>query len=874
MRIDYKNLKVDLSNRERRTAEIKKTAEEICKRRRTQGKSLRNKADTVNQERMALVRLLKNMQEHLSACSDESQKNQVCETINKLKNALEVYSDNLNSLATRFENSKIRVLSFGFKSQGKSLFTRMYTHINDDNIVRVKGNTDEDQTGTTNIIRHNSRYSSDNPHITVYFREESQILELVNNALKGLRSLIEKTTIPTVFSSYSQFSNFLSSDKKRAYEIIEKFDDIDHTIPTFDSAKSLLLSIFNSASDFSMVGKGSLVLKSSAEMATYNDMQAKLNQRYLSVDHIDIELNLRYDGMFENFEICDTKGLSEDAGGSLIEDDLVNDINHADAIFSIQKIQQDGGMKDKFVAKVKSLANPQRLNGHIKSIQNRHFSIANVYSNIDEKNVLNYENKINQNNLANIIYVGMLVDGEYNGDKIVAQEFVDALMLHMIGAIVETTATLDNELVRACFDDSQKVNDLLLELKSQLSNLSNSLKEGKDYAEYIRDNVDDIRLRVLTLLFQYAKDNKFSIENENNIVNKSGFDATASGNAYEKYRKVKNSSSVIDQPVSNSEVDTSKYYRDHEKYEEIKSKTRSIYYALTHNEAEVSGWDVSQEINNAVLYLLKDGKYIIPERDKTDRCRICKSNYITVNGVSPKGDVQTIGSSLETLHHNLIVNRVGENLAKFRKVLSEAKKKDIVSIYQIIFNQLHISEIYEVFSKLEYQDLLECPIDNPTIKKMCSYAKKNLDNADSYTPLPTSFKFMYAYFQNVKDADPQSDGRCVLEYSTIEKALTLLIEDCKDSLAYEIESKSPNGKTPIEVCLKELIDFLDNRDCLDGFVQMFTLHELNDEYLNKLEAWRIITPEDRKEVKENKDRSALRKGISAISESPSISTVY
>ena len=877
MRKSYQELLAEYSKKSDRQAEIRKTAAQICERRKERGSILRQKAEVVKQEKAQMLKLLQQLKEHLKSYNDDEQRNAVLAIITQLSSVLEKYSTDLDSLASRFENSKIRVLSFGFKSQGKSLFTRLYTHITDENIISVKGKTDEDQTGATNIIRHNSKYTSQKPRITVYFRKESDILALVNNALNALSKHISKTDIPGTFQTYREFSQYLKSSKTKAYEIIGGFiNDINDPIPSFNSAMSMLMSIFNPASDFSMVGSEEHVLSSSSEMGIYNNMQAPAPQRYLSVDHIDIELDLGCNNMFENFEICDTKGLSEDAGGSLIEDALVDDINHADAIFSIQKIQQDGGKRDDFINKLQSLADPKRKNDHIKSIQNRHFSIANVIDGISEKNVDNYEKKINQNNLANILYVGMLVDGMYNGTEINAQKFADSLILHMIGAIVDTTASLDDELIRACYDGWKTVDSLLSNLKSQLTDLSKSLKVGKEYSEYIRENVNSIRYRILRLLADHAQKRDLVLDNDRRSSDPV-VEYNSTDNIFGGYTQARDN--VFSENTSETqadEVDTTRFYHDHEVYDKIKSESRSIYYALTHHENDaVRTWKASEEIEEAVKYLLTGGSYVVSEGEDNVHCKLVDCDYIKVNGVSPNGvDVQTIGSTLDSLHHIMIENGIGENLAKFRMILSEEKKKDIVDIYQIVFNELHISDICHDMTPLSYPMLLECPIENSTIKKMCSFAKKNLDNVDSYTSLPTSFKLIRTYFNNIREEDPKKDGRCVLEFQAIEESLISLLNECKDSLAYEIESKHSNEKSPVEVCMRELRDFIINSDCLDGFIQLFMAQELSDNYLEDLERWGLLTSANRDEVKESQSRNLLKKSISTILEMPVVSTVY
>lgn len=855
--ISYKQLLSGNQNIANLPTAIRTTAADICERRRLRGQDLEEKALVVRKEREQILKLIESLRENLHACKDEDVKSDIENLITRLEQSLNRYSKDLTNLARRFKNSKIRILSFGFKTQGKSLFTKLYTGITDDRIVSVKSNTNKDQTGATNVIHHNIKYKADAPHITVYFRNDSEVLNLINNALREVLPLIKGTKLPTHFGTYFEFVNYIQNEasKKEAYGIVESLEDSDNIVPAFDSAKSLLLSFFVDVSDFSHVGKKHLELYDPSELSTYNNMQDKNKQCYLSVDHIDIELDLQRENMFENFEICDTKGLSEDAGGFLIEDALIEDINRADAVFSIQSIQQ-GGLMDKFVSKLKSLSNPSRKNGHIQNLRDRHFSIANIHSDIETSDVENYNTKLTQNGLVHEVYAGMLVDGTFAGETIDAKIFANYLLLNMMKEIVNTTQSHDAALLGSCYEKSKEVNQLIRELKSLL--LSMKIKAGSGYKDCILKNVELIRRKIVRQLIDDNVNDEMPLDNSHLSQSKVQSTFAETNPASDDFFGDDNSSfeSNIDAD-SSSELDTSAYHCTHQTYDLIKAEDKSIYFLLTnHKNSDVVDWSVNKEVEQAIAYLLSDKTILRKERD-SKTCMV-ESDFVTMAGVQPVGDVLSIGCVLDTLRYLVIAKKISNNIEKYRLALNPQKEKEIAQIYDVIFRELHLYDLFDELERNSFKGVLECNISNQKVQELCQIARElNLTDKGSYTWLPSSYKFIKEYFSLAPEVNSTDLAKSIIDYESVKNAFTNLMLECKNSLAAEIEIKDADGQSPLSICLSKVVDSLGNPTTASDLVDLYLVSDFSDDYLEKLEKWGLLTTKDKEEVRSGQQRDKL-----------------
>ena len=752
------------------------------------------------------------------------------------------------------------------------MFTKLYTGITDDRIVSVKSNTNKDQTGATNVIHHNAKFQAEAPHMTVYFRKSEELLSLLNNALKEVAPLIKGTILPSHFENFSEFLNYIRKDSKKqeAYEVINTLEDPENRVASFDSAKSLLSSFFINVSDFSYVGTNSLELSDPSQLSTFNNMQDKEKQCYLSVDHIDIELDLRRDNMFENFEICDTKGLSEDAGGFLIEDALIEDINRADAVFSIQSIQQ-GGLMDKFVSKVKALSNPARQNGYIMNLKDRHFSIANIHSDIEISDVENYNSKLIQNGLVHEVYAGMLINGSFAGETIDARTFANYLLLHMMEEIVKTTQSLDAALLGACYAKSKEVNNLIRDLKAKLQTVK--IKAGASYKDYILKNVELIRKKIVRQLIDENHNDEMPLDNTrlNSTDNQATIAVDDKDDDFFGNDESFSDSNGYDTDLH--ELDTSAYHATHQLYKDIKSEDKSIYFLLTnHKNPEVAGWDVTEEVENAVMYLLSDKTIVRKNRD-SKTCTV-ESDFVTMAGVQPAGDVLSIGCALDTLRHLFIAQKVSKNIEKYRLALNPQKEREIAQIYNVIFEGLHIYDLYPSLERNSFKGILDCDVSNQKIQTLCQIARElNLTDKGSYTWLPSSYKFIKEYFNLAPDVNSTDIAKSIIDFETVKKAFINLLLECKNSLAAEIEIKDADGLSPLNLCLSKVIESIGNPTTASELVDLYLTEDFSEEYLEKLEKWGLLTSKDKEEVRSGHQRDKLIKVIDSWKKAESITAV-
>lgn len=838
---------------------IRKTAAEICERRRLRGQDLEAKANLVRQEKEHILKLIESLRVSLNACQDKEACKQIENLMCSLERELNSYYNDLDNLAQRFQNSKIRILSFGFKTQGKSLFTQLYTGIKDDQIVSVKGTTDADKTGATNVIHHNENYSAAAPHMVVYFRKGEELLSLLNNALKEVAPLLKGTRLPLNFATFTTFLSYINkgTNKNDAFEIVNSLEDSNH-IASFDSAKSLLESFFTKVSDFTYVGQEPLELKGPSELSTFNDMQNPDKQCYLSVDHIDIAFDLQRDNMFENFEICDTKGLSEDAGGFLIEDALVEDINRADAVFSIQGIKQGGKMSN-FVEKLKSLSDPKRKNGYIRNLEDRHFSIANIHSDINQSDVEAFEIKLLKSKLVHEVYAGMLVNGEFDGEHNDAKTFADCLILHMINEIVNTTQRLDAALLNACYQQAKEVNRLIQNLKQELQNLE--VKGSVGYEDLLFENVRKLRMKIQLQLMDECSGKGISLDNTKlgeTETNLPGKESSGTEDQWDEDWPEDEMDTTSSQNAGGTQaIDTSAYHSAHKSYDSIKAPNNSIYYMLTsHANDDVMDWDVDEEIRKAVEYLLSNEKIL--KKDPKFKTWYVDSDYTKFDKSRPVGDINSIGCALDALRYLFIKRKVSDNLEKYRNTQGHTKENEIASIYNLIFTELHFYDLYPEVDRNSFQAVKDCNVNNSAIQKLCDIARHlNLGDLDSYTWLPSSYKFMKEYFAIAPEPSSTDMAKSVIDFESVRKVYTKLLLECKNSMAAEIEFKDTDGQSPIGTCYRKVVDALDDSTIDNGLVKLYLMPDFSDEYLETLEKWDLLTAEDREEVRSGQKREEL-----------------
>lgn len=462
---------------------IREGAKVICERRGRYADTISNDVERIKREISVIENLIKTIVDNSSVLdgNQESDLKSQCEELNK---SLKAYLQKAQSLCNRFNKRKIKVLAFGLKSEGKSTFTRRYTGL-PESVVGVKGTgVDQDKTGALSIIYHDINHTKDNPNIIVHFKTQKEILTVVNFCIKKLAVLKDFKLPNCTNSGYSTWNDLASvlddsSKKLEAFHNLSSLTDGDKVID-FTALKSFLKSVFEKESNFTDVRENSHFKKVDlSELPLYNDMTNKSERRYLSVDRIEIFADLGYEGIFENFEICDTKGISAKAGGAMIvEQGLYNDINDSDAVFSIKKVGQSAGAKE-FYSNLRN--NIIKCDEGVKpeNLDTKHFAILNLLSKAedDQKTIDDAINTIDELNLAKCIYLGSLGENiSYENKTIDVDLFARSVIVDMLTKIVDSTKESDdlliadcNKLVNKINENQRKLNEILLQIQSNAS---------------------------------------------------------------------------------------------------------------------------------------------------------------------------------------------------------------------------------------------------------------------------------------------------------------------------------------------------------------------------------------------------------------------
>ena len=145
---------------------IREGARVICERRGRYADTISNDVERIKSEISVIENLIKTIEEN-SSVLDSNQESELKSLCEQLKKSLKAYLQEAQSLCTRFNNKKIKVLAFGSKSQGKSTFTRLYTGLPESVVAEKAADDDRDKTGALSIISHKKGNAVNNPQITV-----------------------------------------------------------------------------------------------------------------------------------------------------------------------------------------------------------------------------------------------------------------------------------------------------------------------------------------------------------------------------------------------------------------------------------------------------------------------------------------------------------------------------------------------------------------------------------------------------------------------------------------------------------------------------------------------------------------------------------
>lgn len=744
-------------------AEVKKNASEIRTRRIGKAKELEASSVKIAQEKQSIKSLLEQAQEALSKLTVSSQNK---ETLNRLiielENAYSQYEYITRNLARRFQNAKIRVIAFGPKSQGKSSFIKSFTKLSDE-IVPTKPNGNKDKTGTTCIYLHKQGVPVDNPEIYVVFRRPEEILSIVNNSLSFLSKAGLKICGKSFFSTWSELKEVFDrsdDEKQRIFDVISSLtQDTKSSIPGFIAHRETLEKIFQPKADYSEINgdinsdyfdkeKGKKI--SMSEFPMYNDMQYNGLKRFPIVSEIHIFADLKRDNMFENIEICDTKGFSIEAGGSAWEEEVYSEISICDAAFSIRMDgnQSTGDSFGEFYQKI----NDEKANhpDKFKDLSLKHYIIVNPFSGSDPEEIIEDCKKISSYEIAQSIYIGALLDkAKYGSEVLSLQKFVDFVVYNMIKKIVINTNLTDKNLETALEGKKKVIEVKTAEIRKLLQDINKGLPEKEL-------NWDDV---IINSLFKRKRDVENDIEkyaqSEKIILpttkaqkdNKMDSPQNANGNMWdddEEDESYMNDTSN-DSNLSEEDISTNEYIPDEREI------SVGIYNMLTHEDLEKN-----DDISNQQAVELAIGRLF----DKNIKIAGNQGIFLKQNII---GTAKYIGSFVDHLS-SLIFNEINQNVNHYfisnsdKDNLTEFKNK----VFNIIWEGFYVNHFCE-FEKFDIESLKTLIKSNtqkyPMFKTWVENYETTGDNKATCIYPRTSYAILKAYFDSVSELPSEEELR-------------------------------------------------------------------------------------------------------------------
>ena len=475
----YNELIANLADNQAIENNISEKAQEICTRRENYADYLEGQLVELKENHTSISSTLDTL---LSSSSfiESINKEVFINKCNAIKDELAVHIDRVEKLCNRFKNKRIRIVSFGPKTQGKSVFTQLYTKL-DDSIVAVKpdGNGIA-KTGAINVIKHDGSLTS--PRFIVHFKTQQDVVDMINSYINLLPQGVQINT-------FRSFRDVLAA--KTYNSIMQKLSGYHGNQPIAASCKAGLESFFANNRNISEAGSGSKEI-SVDQMPIYNDMQynGPEGQRYAIVDYIEILTNLGND-FYRYFEIGDTKGSSTDAGGNVADIEIFEAIDNSDAAFSISRVGSGQNNGEYITTNLFT-----HYQDDIKNLHDKLFVILNM-----EKESLNrglqlingVVGNIEVQQMAEQIYTGCLckrpVEIEYDESTVEQlpedafidpEKFVRAMLLDMLNKIVTNTKTNDDGLIEKTNQSTEAINVKINEIKSLVNDCDVPCEESED----------------------------------------------------------------------------------------------------------------------------------------------------------------------------------------------------------------------------------------------------------------------------------------------------------------------------------------------------------------------------------------------------------
>lgn len=807
----YENLVLLTQNEQSLSSQISLKASQICERRKQYAQSLAIELENIKSERNRIQTILNDLNANANSLSDVTDISSVKGYCSRIKTAIDTYVNNVEKLCERFRNQKIRVVSFGPKSQGKSLFTKLYTGL-DDRYVTVKDKgTLADKTGALSVIHYEEGLET--PRITVSFKSKQDILNRINEFIALLPSSL----------GIEKLNSFEELDTSKS-NILNAIENTHSSIKA--SCKDGLKGYLGTG--ISLEKAGNIPTDISIEdLPKYNDIQYAGTRYYSSVDHIDIFVDFHLfehadSEMFKYFEISDTKGSSTDEGGEVADKDIFRAIDQSDAAFSISRVGQsvDNGS---FI--LNQLYDHYDSNNKIEELHDKLFVILSLEESLrSTKDVKSVIDQIDTERIANSVFVGSLIarpikidydpNIDYNSDELInPSHFVKAILLKMLEQIVIKTKSNDNKLIRKSNEYASEINELLTGLKLKLNSIGdlpviNSDSLIRSIITTFRDETDK-NLIHYSITKQLVPSSRASSESSNNDSNRGetirrhGLAFNHSVSDQHTPQETSNSDDIIDYKETQQSV------IDYEQaYYSVRKDDNSIYYLLTGEKKTIrEEVRVKKELEDAIEYLYQQATNTPIVLYDSDRVI--------------KGSSMDLGTYIEC-----ISNTFSERINSVINVEYTSQKylditKDVKEVCKILWDGFRFSSMT---GWGEYNDILfkEKALANQVLAKCYEHYIKCIEIKDTLGEniyIFTPFDILVCYFKKQqKEATKEVHEKIVDDKVLKESILQCIIHE---NLPKVVVSKIQDKKKAIYKFVDNLSKEMRTESFINGILPLY-----------------------------------------------------
>lgn len=832
--IFYNELIANLADIQGIEHNISERAQEICTRRE-------NYADYLEGQLVGLKRYQTNINSALddllssSSSIEGIDKEAIISQCNAIKEELAVHIDRVEKLCIRFKNKRIRIVSFGPKTQGKSVFTQLYTKL-DDSIVAVKPDGNGiDKTGAINVIKHDGSLTS--PRIIVHFKTQQEVVDKINSYISLLPQGVQ-------ISTFRSFQDVLTA--KINNSIIQKLSGYHGNQPIAASCKAGLESFFASNRNISEAGAGDKEITVD-QMPIYNDMQynGQEGQRYAIVDYIEILTDLGND-FYRYFEIGDTKGSSTDAGGNVADIEIFEAIDNSDAAFSISRVGS-GQNNGEYIT--------TNLFTHYKEdIQTLHDKLF-VILNMEKESLDNglqlidgVVGNIEVQQMAEQIYTGCLckrpVEIEYD-ERTVEQlpedafidpeKFVRAMLLDMLNKIVTNTKNNDDGLIDKTNQSTEAINAKINELKSLVNDCDVPSEESED--GLIIDVIRNLRDKT----YDRIKEADGNDANGHNNTPRSSRARRGGFNINQNQQSEHNEPSQNESIVSYS-VEQPNVIDYEEQYKKIRNEKNSIFKLLTGNDRSIRGKEnqsVKDEIEESVRYIYTLNGQIRPS----------VKDVITDKIVSrPTGNTSDMGRYIECVSM-MFSTRIQENFNKKLTPQNEIPfKEEADELFKIIWDGLRFNN-FTGWGEYTFEKLSEKSLLNEQIRELLELYKPAYDGRtnpiDLFTPYDTLLEYFRRFIDKEKGEKKNTETEIVIDDEILVKTIVDLIRI--QNIPKMIVDKATNKKSSVDDLRTKIAqEIAPKTSFVQRMLPLYRLPEASPVFSNELRQRRELNEKIRK----------------------------